>query len=113
MKQNQLVFEAWWRVWEQEKIIDLVARPSIWKKSSPPPSVGDIVIFLREDNEKYMGTPPWRVGRVKELILSSDDNCRAVIIEYKNSGEKVFRKTKRGNVSSLVFYGGETGATVK
>ena len=96
MKQNQLVFEAWWRVWEQEKIIDLVARPSIWKKNSPPPSVGDIVIFLREDNEKYMGTPPWRVGRVKELILSSDDNCRAVIIEYKNSGEKVFRKTKRG-----------------
>ena len=95
LRQMDEVNEAWWRAWESEKLADLVPRSSKWSDGQPDVEVGDIVVFLRDGRESRLGTTPWRVGRILEVEMSQDGIVRAVVIEYKNADESVFRTTRR------------------
>ena len=76
------VFEAWWKVWYEEKLSDFVLKPAKWTKSDKPLKPGDIVIFQKTGDEQVLGQPIWRIGRVVEAEISPNDSMvRAVSIE--------------------------------
>lgn len=94
VKQMEEVERAWWRVWKDEKLCDLVPRPTgLWTKSSDPISVGDIVIFV--ETEGVMSRPPWKIGRVSAAEPGADGQVRVVVVEYRVPGERVLRSTRR------------------
>ena len=90
------VFQSWWRAWYDEKIADFVAKPSKWLRSDPPVQEGDIVVFLKTGEEQALGDPIWRIGRVVNVEVSTQDGMvRTVTIQYKNATENKFRETRR------------------
>lgn len=95
IKQMSLVYDSWWKVWKSEKLIDFIPQPRKWQKTTYQPLVGDIVVFSKDDIEQHLGTVVWRLGRVIDVIKSSDNLIREVRIQYKNVNETVFRETKR------------------
>ena len=95
LDQLDSVYKAWWNVWSQEKIADYIPQPSKWTRSSAPPAVGDLVVFLKTDKEDALGDTLWRMGRIIAITESVDGIPRKVEIEYRNPEEKVFRTTIR------------------
>lgn len=90
------VFQAWWKAWYDEKLVDFIAKPTKWLKSDRPLQVGDIVIFLKTGEEQVLGEPIWRIGRIQEVEESEKDfQVRTVVVEYKNKQEMKFRTTRR------------------
>ena len=94
MKQLELVFEAWWKVWASEKILDFVPQPPKWTKNSGQVSAGDIVLFPKDTTDGNFDVV-WKLGRVNMVMKSKDGKIRKLRIEYKNENESVFRKTDR------------------
>ena len=84
---------AWWQIWANQKIADLVPKPQKWREGDPDLKEGDIVVFIKDKNE--LGGVTWRLGRVTSLEKGRDDITRRVTIEYKLEGERVFRTTRR------------------
>ena len=95
LEQLDKVSESWWRVWKDEKLVEYVPRPSKWLTTNEQVAVGDIVLFLKHDNEKGFGGARWKIGRIVAVEESRDDIPRVVTIEYRNPDEKVFRETRR------------------
>lgn len=90
------VFQAWWRAWQEEKLVDFVGKPAKWFRSDPALREGDIVVFLKTGDEQSLGEPIWRIGRIVEVEISARDQLvRTVSIEYKNATENKFRTTRR------------------
>ena len=100
------VFDAWWKVWAEQRLVDWVPQPAKWKKSNESVKVGDVVLFPRVGSEQAVGRPVWRLGRVVLAGASKrDGKVRKVEIEYKNSEEVVFRKTTRAVREIAVLHG--------
>ena len=95
LKQNDEVWQAWWAVWEREKLMEYIPRPARWRGARNDLKVGDIVIFLKEDKELTFGAPVWKIGELVEVQKLADGVARTVVIKYKNSTENTFRTTKR------------------
>ena len=96
LDQMDLVFESWWKCWKDERLPLFVASPKMWKETGYQPKLGDIVVFPKEDKEQKLGEPIWRLGRVVHLEVSDKDKLiRNISIEYRNSTERTFRKTRR------------------
>lgn len=95
LKQMEEVEKSWWAAWRDQKILDFLYPPGKWDKSDKNVRVGDIVIFVQTEGSAQLGKVPWKIGRVKEVVQSSDGIVRTVILEYKNASENVFRETKR------------------
>ena len=95
MQQMDLVYNAWWKVWETEKLQDFVPRSAQWPTTTYQPVLGDIVIFQKTPGELKKGQPIWRTGRITKLEPCTDHLARKVIIEYKNMMEDTFRTTRR------------------
>ena len=90
------VGRAWWKVWEEEWLVNLVPKPSKWLKGDPDIRVGDIVVFMRDGKEADLGQTPWRTGQVVETHVSDrDEVCRSVTVKYQNHNERVSRYTTR------------------
>ncbi len=62
-----------------------------WRKQHRDMQVDDVVLVK---NETAAGVEYQR-GRVMEAIPGKDGHVRSVQVEYKNPGEKVFRRTLR------------------
>ena len=100
------VFQAWWKTWYEEKLSDFVMKPAKWTRSDRNLQEGDIVIFQKTGEEQVLGQPIWRIGRIVEAEVSSEDYLvRAVLIEYKNSTEAVYRTTRRAARQVAVLHG--------
>ena len=95
MKQMEQVYESWWKVWREERLVDYIPQPRKWTETRGEIKVGDVVIFLKTDKEQSLGDPVWKMGKVKELEISTDGLARTAILEYKNATETVFRTTRR------------------
>ncbi len=99
------VFEAWWKAWYNEKLVDFVAKPPKWLRTTDSLKVGDIVVFQKKGTEQVLGSPIWTVGRISGIKSSDKDgNVREVDIEYKNSTENTFRYTHRAARSVAVLH---------
>ena len=94
--QMDKVYEHWWEIWREEKIIDFIPQPTGWKNNNDDLQVGDIVLMLQNANDVKLGGPIWRIARVQSLETSHRDGLsRVAICEYKIPGEQEFRTTRR------------------
>ena len=92
-RQIDEIENAWWKIWSEQKIVDLVPKSTKWRDGEPVIGIGDIVIFIKDRGE--LGTLTWRLGRVREVESGRDGVIRRVVIEYKLEGENVYRSTRR------------------
>lgn len=96
VSQMDNVYEVWWNLWKEEKIVDYIPQPAKWNKDNDDVQVGDIVLILQNADEVKLGGPLWRIARVRSLETSHRDGLsRIAICEYKNPSEKDFRTTRR------------------
>ena len=99
------IFEAWWRVWSEERLADFVAKPPKWFRSDPDLELGNIVVFQKRGPEQAIGTPVWTVGRIVNVKISATDGrVREVEVEYKNASEKTWRSTHRAARAVAVLH---------
>ena len=104
IEQMDKVFDAWWDVWRNEKLVDFIPQPSKWKRTNEQLKEGDIVIFLKSDAEHRLGDPVWRIARVLIVDVSEDGLSLTATLEYRNPGEKTFLKTRRSVRTVVVVH---------
>ena len=80
LQHMEAVYDSWWAAWKTEKLLQFVPQPKKWDKTPYEPKVGDIVIFVKEE-QKY-GKPIWRTGRIVNL-KDNPHGKYSVEIEYK------------------------------
>ena len=99
------VFDAWWRVWSEERLADFVAKPPKWFRSDPDLKLGDIVVFHKRGPEQAIESPVWTIGRIVSVKKSTaDGQVREVDVEYKNASEKSWRSTHRAARAVAVLH---------
>ena len=76
-------------------MMEFIPQPAKWRETGKLPEEGDIVVFPRTDPSALLGEMPWRIGRVKEVEIGSDNKQRVVIIKYRIPEETTFRTTRR------------------
>ena len=101
------IYEVWWNVWRNEKLVDFIPQPSKWKITNEQLKEGDIVVYLKSDLEKRFGEPVWKIARVVSVETSEDGMARVATLEYRNPNEKKFRTTRR-SVRTVVVVHRET-----
>ena len=95
MDQMDKIYRSWWKIWKEEKLEQYIPQSSRWTKTSVQPVVGDIVVFIKVENDVGFGESTWGVGRVQDVEISEDGVARTITIQYKNATEGVFRSTRR------------------
>ena len=95
---NATIFRAWFKAWLTSYVPNLIERPK-WHKTDEEVSVGDIVLFLKNDKEY---DEQYQYGQICEIYRGNDGLVRKADVKYKNHNENVFRTTKRG-VRELVI----------
>jgi len=86
---------SWWKLWEQEWLMNLVPKAAKFPEGDPDIAVGDVVVFMKGGKEADVGQTPWRTGQVEEIHFSRDGIIRSVDLKYQNFAEKVYRYTER------------------
>lgn len=95
IEQMDKVYDIWWKVWRDEKLIDFIPQPGKWKKTTCELKVGDIVLFVKEAKEDHFGKPLWKIARVVSVECSADGIVRTCTLQYKNaSNPKVWHETR-------------------
>ena len=92
------VYEVWWKIWKNERIIDFVPQPRKWTRNNQLLQIGDIVVFVKELPEDHFGKPLWKIARITDLEHSSDGLIRTCTVEYKNASQPKVRHTTRLSV---------------
>ena len=95
LDQLNSVYDAWWKVWDTEWIVNLIPSGQKWTKGNPDIAPGMIVIMKKGGKDAALGKTPYRIGRVIQTHKSKDGIIRSADIEYKNAGENKFRTTTR------------------
>ena len=98
IENNALIFKAWFKAWVVSYVPTLIDRPK-WHKSDNDINVGDIILFLKNEQEFDQ---QYQYGRISQVYKGKDGLIRKVDVEYKNPTENTFRVTHRG-VRELVL----------
>ena len=94
---NADIFTVWFKAWLVSCVPSLIRQPK-WFKTTENLRVGDVVLFLKNENELESH---YQYGMVSKLHTGADGLTRAVDVDYQNHNEKVKRRTKR-SVRNLV-----------
>ena len=95
---NANIFTAWFKAWLVSFVPTLIERPK-WHKSDKNLNIGDVVLFLKSEQEY---DKEYQYGLVTSLKPSRDGHIREIEVEYMNHNESMKRRTKRG-VRDLVI----------
>ena len=91
------LYKAWYMLWKDAVVPKLIRQPK-WFKTDKHLKPGDLVYFEKETG-KVNGV--WIVGRVDQVVRSSDGLIRKPVVAYRNSRETFNRLTSRA-VRTLV-----------
>ena len=89
INENKKIFDCWFENWLLSHVPKLTNQQK-WYKSDEKLSVGDVVLFLKNDS---VLCSDYHYGMVTEIEVSSDGQVRRVAIKYKNQTENVFQET--------------------
>ena len=103
METNEHVAKAWWTLWQEEWMNKLIPQANKLE-TDPDIKEGDIVTFMKGGAKAVVGETPWQTGRIHELKTSKDGVTRKVVVQYRNSNEKVYRYTLRSVRSLAVVW---------
>ena len=98
MRQQDELYDLWWKVWRTEKLVDYIPQPKKWRETDRQVCVGDIVAFVKEDAAEHFGKPIYKIGRVCEVEHSTDGLIRSCVVEYKNADNPTVTKRTRVSV---------------
>ena len=98
MRQQDELYDLWWKVWRTEKLVDYIPQPKKWRETNRQVCVGDIVAFVKEDAAEHFGKPIYKIGRVCEVEHSTDGLIRSCVVEYKNADNPTVTKRTRVSV---------------
>ena len=90
------VEQAWWKMWEEERLVDFIPQPAKWNKSNNHITVGNVVVFPMKKENSPLKEMTWKYGKVVEILPSRDEVARRLRITYQNYGEEFFRFVNRG-----------------
>ena len=98
LRQVEDVERGWWTVWLKERLGELVPAPTKWRDGEPLVKIGDVVVFVKEQND--IAGVTWRVGIVDEVETGADNVIRRVTIKYRvvrsdGTVEADYRRTRR------------------
>ena len=68
-----------------------MAATSKWFVDEKDVSIGDVVLFLKSEQEFELS---YQDGIVRSINKSSDGRVRTIEVEYQNHNEKIKRKTE-------------------
>ena len=91
MAENERIFNAWFETWLISYVPTLMNHPK-WFKDDTDISVGDVILFLKEEGH-ISGV--YQYGMVHEVKTSKDNKIRSVIVKYRNHNESFDRFTNR------------------
>ena len=89
---NANIFKAWFNAWLTSHVPTIVERPK-WHTSDPKVKVGDVILFLKSEQQFDI---QYQYGIVSSVFEGRDGHVRDVEIEYRNHNEDIRRKTRRG-----------------
>ena len=91
------LYKAWYRLWKDAVVPKLIRQPK-WFKTDKHLKPGDLVYFEKDPSK--LGSV-WVMGRVDQVMRSSDGLIREATVAYRNYKEEFDRLTNRA-VRSLV-----------
>ena len=91
------LYKAWYSLWKDAVVPKLIRQPK-WFKTDKHLKPGDMVYYERDPSK--LGSV-WVMGRVDQVIRSSDGLIREAVVVYRNHKESFNRLTTRA-VRSLV-----------
>ena len=97
---NANIFRMWFKGWLVSYVPTLVPRPK-WHQNDRSISKGDIVLFLKSEQEFDQ---QYQYGIVTSVSLGKDGHIRTAEIEYQNHSEGVKRRTERGVRDLVVIH---------
>ena len=95
VQKMEQIQKSWYKAWSEQVIQKYIPRSHQWTKTSYQPKKGDIVIFVKAENEIALGSKVWKIGRIVETVTSKDGLIRQITVQYKAAGEKTFRETTK------------------
>ena len=100
IESNVDIFRAWFNTWLISYVPTLMKR-SKWHADDGRISVGDVVLFLKSEQEFDL---QYQYGIVKATIEGKDGKVRKIEVEYQNHKENVKRTTIRGVRDVIVIH---------
>ena len=94
------IFKAWFNAWLTSYVPTIVERPK-WHSSDPKVHVGDVILFLKSEQEYDL---QYQYGIISSVFEGQDGQIRRVEINYKNHNENIQRKTHRGVRDIIMIY---------
>ena len=91
IENNNKIFSMWFKEWLVSYVPTLVEKPKWFTTDTI--SVGDIILFLKSEQEFDR---QYQYGIVSKVTVGRDSVVRLVEISYKNHSESFRRTTKRG-----------------
>ena len=88
---HQTLFRSWFENWLVSHLPKLLSQ-SKWLKNEHDVCIGDVVLFLKNDNPL---NDTYQYGVVKELFPGNDGKTRKVTVPYVNASETTPRETLR------------------
>ena len=100
IESNNTVYEVWFKEWLTSYVPLLIEKPK-WFSTARNMSVGDVVLFLKSEQEFDL---QYQYGIVVTILESRDGIIRSVKVEYQNHKENTKRQTKRGVRELIVIH---------
>ena len=97
---NNEIFQTWFKDWLISYVPTLIEKPK-WFKTERNITVGDVVLFLKSEQEFDR---QYQYGIVTKTVEGRDGIVRMVEVEYQNPNEKTKRYTKRGVRDLVVIH---------
>ena len=87
-KYTETILDHWWNRWKTDYLTELREYQKIkYKTRTLIPRVGDVVLVHDEKCKR----PAWKVGRITELITSTDKNIRSASVLMRKTGKTIRR----------------------
>ena len=100
IERNNEIFQVWFKEWITIYVPQLIDKPK-WFVTERNLSIGDIVLFLKNEQEFDR---QYQYGIVKSIIEGRDQIVTSVFVEYQNPGENAKHCTKRGVHDLVVIH---------
>ena len=100
VKLNKQIYNTWFEAWLISHVPSLMEHPK-WFNSDKDLQVGDIVLFLKNENGL---TNDYQYGMIDQVHKGIDDKIRSVDVRYRNHNEKTDRITHRASRQLLVIH---------
>ena len=97
---NKQIYNTWFEAWLISHVPNLMEHPK-WFDSDKDLHIGDIVLFLKNENGL---SNDYQYGMITEVHNGIDGKIRSVNVKYRNHNENVDRITHRASRQLIVIH---------